>query len=117
MSQELKIPLDHRSPCSAGWDLEADCTCGLMHRIHLQTEQTMHAAWRKRAEEAEAQLAQPEADSRQLYEALKLIAEHEDKTLLSMDHDSGYSVGANRAFNQLAGIARAAIRVYESRGK
>ena len=33
---------------------ESDCTCGLEWRIRLQTEQEMHNAWRKRAEEAEA---------------------------------------------------------------
>lgn len=38
-------------------DMDQDCTCGLKWRIELQTEQTMHAAWRKRAEEAETQLA------------------------------------------------------------
>lgn len=47
-------PLEHGMNCDAlipGND-EA-CTCGLKWRIALQTEQTMHAAWRKRAEEAE----------------------------------------------------------------
>lgn len=33
------------------------CTCGLKWRRALVTEQEMHAAWRKRAEEAEAALA------------------------------------------------------------
>lgn len=33
---------------------ETDCNCGLRYRIELQTEREMHAAWRKRAEEAEA---------------------------------------------------------------
>lgn len=32
------------------------CTCGLEWRIQLATEKTMHAAWRKRAEEAESKL-------------------------------------------------------------
>jgi len=46
--------LTHTRSCP-GLILEAkdDCTCGLIYRVHLQTEQTMHAAWRKRAEEAE----------------------------------------------------------------
>lgn len=34
-----------------------DCTCGLRWRIQLQTEQEMHNAWRKRAEQAERELA------------------------------------------------------------
>jgi hypothetical protein len=49
--------LTHGRTCSAGYNLDAECTCGLQYRIHLQTEQTMHKAWRKRAEEAEAALA------------------------------------------------------------
>lgn len=38
---------------------------------------------------------------------LELIAEHRDKTLVSMDFagSNDYSVGANRAFEQMAGIA------------
>jgi len=32
---------------------EDDCTCGLRWRIQLQTEQNLHAAWMKRATEAE----------------------------------------------------------------
>lgn len=51
------VKLTHGRCCSAGYDLDADCTCGLQYRIYLQTEQEMHAAWRKRAEEAEAALA------------------------------------------------------------
>lgn len=35
---------------------DAYCTCGLRWRIALRTEQEMHKAWRKRAEEAEAAL-------------------------------------------------------------
>lgn len=34
---------------------DEECTCGLQWRVYLQTEQTMHAAWRKRAEEAETE--------------------------------------------------------------
>lgn len=35
---------------------DSECTCGLQWRDALETERTMHAAWRKRAEEAEAKL-------------------------------------------------------------
>jgi hypothetical protein len=35
---------------------EVDCTCGLRFRIEIQTEREMHNAWRKRAEEAEAEI-------------------------------------------------------------
>lgn len=53
-----KEQLDHTRSCSAGWDCESQCTCGLEFRIQLQTEQEMHSAWRKRAEESEAEVAQ-----------------------------------------------------------
>ncbi len=48
--------LTHGRNCPALAMRGDECTCGLEWRIKLQTEQTMHAAWRKRAEEAEAQL-------------------------------------------------------------
>lgn len=58
-----KEQLVHGMNCAA-WHSEhgqeingEDCTCGLRLRIYVQTEQTLHAAWRKRAEEAEGQLA------------------------------------------------------------
>jgi hypothetical protein len=41
-------------------DMDQDCTCGLQWRIALQTERVMHAAWRKRAAEAEARVRQLE---------------------------------------------------------
>ena len=51
------IDIGHTRSC-ATWDGSTDqlaCTCCLQVRIALSTEQTMHAAWRKRAEEAEAE--------------------------------------------------------------
>lgn len=58
---EGEIALAHGRNCPAlGGSFPGiadDCTCGLIYRQQLQTEQTMHAAWRKRAEEAEAELA------------------------------------------------------------
>lgn len=50
--------LTHTRSCPALTPGE-DCRCGLEWRVALQTEQTMHAAWRKRAEEAELKLAAP----------------------------------------------------------
>lgn len=35
---------------------EGRCTCAKQERIELATEQAMHAGWRKRAEEAEAEV-------------------------------------------------------------
>lgn len=48
------------------YDSEQGCTCCLNERIALQTEQTMHMAWRKRAEEAESQLAASQAECERL---------------------------------------------------
>ena len=51
-------PLQHGMNCGA-LSVHSDssaCTCGLHWRKQLQTEQAMHAAWRKRAEEAEKTL-------------------------------------------------------------
>ena len=42
---------------------EDDCTCGLYWRIALQTEQNCHAAWVKRATEAEATLVTLKQDN------------------------------------------------------
>lgn len=49
------LPLEHRRSCPC-LNPEAylnECTCGLGWRVRLVTEQEHHAAWRKRAEEAE----------------------------------------------------------------
>jgi hypothetical protein len=48
--------LQHTRTCTY-WESEEGCSCSLEYRVQLQTEQTMHAAWRKRAEEAEQALA------------------------------------------------------------
>lgn len=55
-SADAGCSLAHAMNCGgyAGWD--EDCTCGLEWRIALRTEQEMHRAWRKRAEEAEAKV-------------------------------------------------------------
>lgn len=50
---------------------ERECTCGLEWRIRLQTEQTMHAAWRKRAEEAETANDRLTNERNSLWEELK----------------------------------------------
>lgn len=49
-----------------------DCICGLAYRIQLQTEQEMHNAWRKRAEEAELRAAASQAA---LLEIMDLVQE------------------------------------------
>lgn len=65
--------LTHTRSCPALTPGEDDCTCGLRWRIYLQTEQEMHNAWRKRAEEAESALADERNRARR--EALELAAE------------------------------------------
>lgn len=52
--------MTHTRSCGY-FDDEVGCTCCLKERIALSTEQTMHRAWRKRAEEAEAALASAQA--------------------------------------------------------
>lgn len=49
--------LTHTRSCAALTPGE-DCTCCLKERQNTQTAETMHAAWRKRAEEAEQELAE-----------------------------------------------------------
>ena len=76
MSDDLR----HGRNCSAfhtihGREVNVEgCTCGLKWRIALSTEQTMHAAWRKRGEEAEAELSRLTADNERLGEALRPFA-------------------------------------------
>lgn len=54
--------VEHTRSCPSLGNGDARCTCGLEWRIKLRTEQEMHAAWRKRAEEAEALNAKLRAD-------------------------------------------------------
>ena len=65
-------PMTHTRSCPALVPGDDNCTCGLRWRVALATEQEMHAAWRKRAEEAETALAMRRADGR-LREALLAI--------------------------------------------
>ena len=51
-SEEPK-PVQRGMNCACLSGEHEHCTCGYEWRVKLQTEQTMHAAWRKRAEEAE----------------------------------------------------------------
>jgi hypothetical protein len=53
---ERHVELKHGMNCPAYPGSDDACTCGLEWRIKLQTENEMHAAWRKRAEEAEREL-------------------------------------------------------------
>ncbi len=54
---QMEGQLEHGRNCPAlNPCREDECRCGLKYRVHLQTEQAMSAAWRKRAEEAEQKL-------------------------------------------------------------
>ncbi len=46
--------MKHLRNCASLGGFESDCTCSLTWRRALATEQSIHRAWRKRAEEAEA---------------------------------------------------------------
>jgi hypothetical protein len=73
-------PIAHTRSCGY---YDGDCTCCLEERKALATEQTMHRAWRKRAEEAEAKLANPpvrgdrEARAEDIATALCLVDGHD----------------------------------------
>ena len=59
--------LDHTRGCAyPGSGGEGPCTCGLIERRALATEQAMHSAWRKRAGEAEAEVARLTAEVERL---------------------------------------------------
>ena len=52
----LQVPMTHTRSCPQLTPGEDDsCTCGLSWRVRLATEMTLHNAWVKRANEAEAE--------------------------------------------------------------
>ena len=56
MSIQIGDTSKHTRGCAALTPGET-CTCSLEYRRAWETERTMHTAWRKRAEEAEAKLS------------------------------------------------------------
>lgn len=70
MSEKQVTILQHTRSCANLANRDESCTCGLNWRVDLQTEREMHAAWRKRAEQAEAAGIRQTARAREL--ALKL---------------------------------------------
>ncbi len=50
------VKLSHTRSCPSLTPGDGPCTCALVERRYLQTEQTMNAAWRERATAAEAQV-------------------------------------------------------------
>lgn len=69
----LRPPFEHTRSCPAL--IKDACTCGLEWRIRVATEQQLHAAWRKRAEEAEARSSCPATDALRELVRLKRIKE------------------------------------------
>jgi hypothetical protein len=79
-TQPMLGKLQHYTNCAERNPMSEEfCTCGLIYRQYLQTEQAMHAAWRKRAEEAESKL-----DS--LREALRRAERRELEALAEIDN-------------------------------
>lgn len=88
------------------------CTCGLKQRIALSTEKTMHAAWRKRAEEAEAQvasltarLAEAEAERDKFQGALECsnaAAKRRGERIADLEHVLGSLVNESSGFIGMA---------------
>ncbi len=79
-TREELLALEHSTNCPERNPMSDDfCTCGFIYRKHLQTEQTMHAAWRKRAEEAEA-------SAELLRDALRKSEQRELKALADIDN-------------------------------
>lgn len=76
MSDTPKYPVvPHAMNCAAWLDRQGNdcgdpCTCARTQRMMLSSEQSLHAAWRKRAEEAEARETALEADNAALREAV-----------------------------------------------
>ena len=101
----LRGKLGHTRSCPAltpGDD--EDCTCGLIWRVRLQTEMTMHNAWRKRAEEAESgEQAAPglrsedESDDTGLREAAEALLDE----LEALIESHGVAVPSRKAINRL----------------
>ena len=52
---------EHSRSCAYWSTADNDCTCCLQERIHAQTAETISAAWRKRATEAETELTAAKA--------------------------------------------------------
>ena len=74
------MPLAHRRNCGY-FDQEIGCTCCLKERTALRTEQEMHAAWRKRAEEAERHITDIEAENATLARTARALVTTLDQQL------------------------------------
>jgi predicted RNase H-like nuclease (RuvC/YqgF family) len=72
---------------------EDDCTCGLKWRDMLGTEQTMHQAWRKRAEEAEIKINTLTAELEALRKENAELKERLERVHDLCDNISGLAVG------------------------
>src|SRR5208283_919182 len=76
---------------------EEECTCGLLWRVQLQTEQTMHAAWEKRAYQGESERDAALARIVELEAALKEIKTYPDEAKeVPKSHRSDYLLSCVR---------------------
>ena len=77
----LRPPFKHLLNCPGATD--DGCTCGLTWRIRLATEQQLHAAWRKRAEEAELKVAAPSGPTQEEVGSAKAVAAYQPNDILA----------------------------------
>lgn len=67
---------NHGMNCAHRSDSDEPCTCACRHHAAVDTERTMHAAWRKRAEEAERENADLRARLEAAEKAVRKLAEY-----------------------------------------
>lgn len=80
------------------------CTCGLNWRQALQTEQTMHAAWRKRGEEAEQRAVEAEGRVKKLDGIVR-------------EAISWFSLIEHRGYDVLHSMAKADNQAFQERAR
>ena len=88
---------------------DEECLCGLKWRVALATEQTMHNAWRKRAEQAERELADAVAAERE--RCAKLESAIRDLLTLAIKDNLGEYIPASQPWvSEKIAAVRIAIR-------
>lgn len=76
---------NHGMNCAHRSDSDEPCTCACRHHAAVDTERTMHAAWRKRAEEAERENADLRARLEAAEKERDEQAEDEEMKVLAID--------------------------------
>lgn len=108
--------LEHTRSCGHWGPLgDNGCTCGLNHRILAQNNYEQYMAWRKRAEEAEAELDSTRSALREAQEdtrRIELLESRRDEMQIDTRyHDEGIVVLFDREMTPIAkgATVRAAI--------